>query len=236
LLVGIVYSDNGKANSALGVGTANSLDAAKAVRAFVNGINKGGGLAGRRIQALYHAIDATSSDYSTEASAACASFTQDAHVAVVLDYALPIRYGMGSCLSKAGIPELALIGADEAQTKALPLFASPGNMTTDRRYRGVLHGQRHEVRGERESDRGSARGLPEPEGRLRSKRQTGHERFEAAAGQHPDHRLHDRVLLGRTRGIGNPVGRARVPLCRCGPGAHGERLRAGRSRAVRAAG
>jgi hypothetical protein len=140
LKIGLLYADNGEANAAVGASTSNSLNAERALKAFVEGFNKSGGLEGRKIQPVYHAIDATSSDYSTQASAACARFTQDNRVAVVFDYALHIRYGMGACLAKNGIPHLALNAADEAQGDALLLFATPGNMTTDRLYRSVLSG------------------------------------------------------------------------------------------------
>jgi hypothetical protein len=140
LKVGLLYADNGQANAALGVGTSNSLTPEKALKAFVSAFNRSGGLAGRRLEPVYHAIDATASDYSAQASAACARFTQDTRVAVVLDYALHIRYGMGACLAKNGIAHLALNAADEAEADALPLLVTPGAMTTDRLYRGVLAG------------------------------------------------------------------------------------------------
>jgi hypothetical protein len=140
LKVGIFYPDNGEANAAIGVSTSNALNAERALKAYVAGFNKSGGLAGRKIEPVFQAMDANSSDYTTQASAACARFTQDNPVALVFDYALHIRYGLGACLAKKGIPHLASTAADETQGDALPSFATPGSMTTDRQYRAVLTG------------------------------------------------------------------------------------------------
>lgn len=140
LKVGVLYPDNGAANAALGV-TTNAASSPKAIMdALVAALNRDGGLAGRRVTVDYYALDATSSDYSTQANAACAHFTQDDPVPVVLDLALGNRYGMATCLAKHGVADFGQGTTDTVSDNAVGLFASPDWMTSSRRYPAVISG------------------------------------------------------------------------------------------------
>ena len=87
--------------------------------------------------------DRTKTNYDNEASAACANFTQDHHVAVV--FSVETFYyseNFSACLANAGVPELvSLVGGTDAKTIAkYPLLASPTAPTVERRFTALLSG------------------------------------------------------------------------------------------------
>lgn len=140
LKIGFLYPDNGAANAALGVATSASNNPKSIMQALVSSLNKHGGLAGRQLSIDYDTIDSTSSDYSTQASAACAHFTQDDPVPVVLDLSFGNRYGMASCLAHRGVVDFGFGTADTTADNAVGLFAAPDWMTSSRRYPAVITG------------------------------------------------------------------------------------------------
>lgn len=140
LVIGMLYPDNGAANAALGVTTDASNSPKNIMAALVKSLNRSGGLAGRRVTVDYMAVDSTSSDYSTQANAACAHFTEDRSVSVVIDVAFGNRYGMASCLAKHGVADFGFGTSDTVSDNAVGLFAAPDWMTSSRRYAAVLSG------------------------------------------------------------------------------------------------
>jgi hypothetical protein len=140
LKIGVLYPDNGAANAALGVTTDASNSPKSMMTALIAGLNHQGGLAGRKVVADFYTMDATASDYSTQANAACAHFTQDNGVPVVLDLALGNRYGMAGCLAKRGVADFGQGTTDAVSDNAVGLFASPDWMTSSRRYPEVIRG------------------------------------------------------------------------------------------------
>ena len=140
LKIGVLYTDNGAANAALGVATSASSGPKAVMSALIAALNRTGGLAGRTLVADYYAVDATSSDYSTQANAACAHFTQDARVPVVLDLAFGNKFGMAACLAKSGVADFGLGTSDTVADNSVGLYAAPSSMTSTRRYPAVLTG------------------------------------------------------------------------------------------------
>lgn len=140
LKIGMLYPDDGAANAALGVTTSAANNPKNIMQALVAAVNKHGGLAGRKLTVDYDTVDATSSDYSTQANAACARFTQDDPVPVVLDLAFGNRYGMADCLAKHGVADFGDGTSDTVSDNAVGLFAAPDWMTSTRRYPAVLNG------------------------------------------------------------------------------------------------
>ena len=138
--IGVVYSNNGAANSALGLATSASVDAKTAISALIGALDKQGGLAGHQIAVDYYAIDATSSDYSTQANAACANFTQDHRVPVVLDFSFGTRFGMAGCLARFGVADFGIGTSDTVADDSAGLFAAPDWVTSSRRYLAVIAG------------------------------------------------------------------------------------------------
>ena len=142
LKIGVLYPDNGAANAALGVTTSAASNPKTVMNALVTALNQQGGLAGRKVTVDYYALDSTSSDYSTQADAACAHFTRDAPVPVVLDFALGTKFGMAACLAKHGVADFGHGTTDTVGDNAVGLFAAPGWMTSSRRYPAVIRGLR----------------------------------------------------------------------------------------------
>ena len=140
LKIGVLYPDNGAANAALGVTTNASNTPKSIMTALVSALNRAGGLAGRKLTVDYYTFDSTSSDYSTQANAACAHFTEDDPVPVVLDFALGNQFGMAACLAKRGVADFGLGTTDTVEDNAVGLYASPDWMTSSRRYPAVLEG------------------------------------------------------------------------------------------------
>ena len=140
LTIGMVYPSDGAANAALGVTTSASSDPKSIFSALVTALNRRGGLAGRTLKVDYYTVDATSSDYSSQAAAACAKFTQDDPVPVVLDFAFGNQFGMAQCLAQHGVADFGSGTADAVADNAVGLFASPNWMTSTRRYPAVLNG------------------------------------------------------------------------------------------------
>jgi hypothetical protein len=110
------------------------------MQALVAALNKNGGLAGRKLSVDYYTVDSTSSDYSTQANAACAHFTQDAPVPLVIDLGFGTRNGMAACLAKHGVADFGFGTSDTVGDNAAGLFAAPDWMTSTRRYPAVLTG------------------------------------------------------------------------------------------------
>jgi hypothetical protein len=140
LTIGVLYGDNGAANAALGVATDASNSPKSIMSALIAAVNRSGGLAGRRLTAVYDAVDAQSSDYSTQANAACSYFSEDHPVPVVLDLAYGNKFGMASCLAKHGIVDVGIRTSDTVGDNGVSLFAAPSWMSSTRRYPAVLSG------------------------------------------------------------------------------------------------
>lgn len=140
LKIGFLYTDNGAANAALGVATSASSGPKAVMTALVAALNRHGGVAGRTLVADFYAVDSTSSDYSTQANAACAHFTQDVRVPVVLDLGFGNKFGMASCLAGKGVADFGLGTSDTVADNAVGLFAAPSSLSSTRRYPAVLVG------------------------------------------------------------------------------------------------
>jgi hypothetical protein len=129
------------AAAALGANYSTSTSGADVSRALVRWFNKNGGIAGRRISPVEYVIEATSPNYQTDMQAACARFTQDNHVAAVVSVLANAYFATyESCLSKAGVPDIAgpTGGTDEHDLAAYPGLVSVTAPSTDRRFEVML--------------------------------------------------------------------------------------------------
>ena len=113
-------------------------------RALVRALNAEGGVAGRRIEVVEYAQDAQSGNYATDMEAACATFTQDNDVDVVLRTQLGgiMSENYNSCLTRAGVTSLEMSFAvgDETYLKRHPRLYNIAAPSVDRRVRGALSG------------------------------------------------------------------------------------------------
>lgn len=113
-------------------------------RAFVKALNAEGGVAGRKIEVVEYAQDAQSGSYATDMEAACAKFTQDNKVDVVLRTQLGgiMSENYNACLTKAGVTSLEMSFAvgDETYLKRHPRLYNVAAPSVDRRMRGAFTG------------------------------------------------------------------------------------------------
>lgn len=135
--------DTSSFTSAYGFSSSSSLTGQGVMKALVAWYNKHGGIARRHINVVEYTASATAASYDTEYSAACARFTQDNHVAVVLTqtgYQTSANYE--TCLSKAGVPNISggLGGYDEQTLASHPLLFPVNAASVDRSLVAELRG------------------------------------------------------------------------------------------------
>jgi len=141
LKIGVTYINNDATSAALGVDDSTTVTKKSIVRALLGGINAAGGIDGRRLVPVEYEWNSQSNNWSGDATTACARFTQDNKVSVVLDNAFGTIGGFRTCLERAGVfviqsgPE-----GDSVSSLAARLHANTNGMTVDRSYSAVLRG------------------------------------------------------------------------------------------------
>ena len=104
--IGIVRTGVSNAG-AFGASLGNTASEADIVSALIAAFNDQGGIAGRRIVPVYADSDTGSTSWDADFAAACATFTQDHHVAAVVGYVFTHIDSFEGCLAKKGIPHLS---------------------------------------------------------------------------------------------------------------------------------
>lgn len=139
--IGILLTKVGQAD-ALGVSLGNTYSERQFDDAVINGLNKQGGLHGRRITPVYAGTDTASSNWEADYQAACATFTQDNHVDAVLGSSFAYFASFERCLAKAGIPHLTNSSnvADNKELAQFPLLRALIVPTIDKRSLAKLQG------------------------------------------------------------------------------------------------
>jgi hypothetical protein len=141
LTIGVTYINNDQTSQALGVSDGTTASKQNVIRALIRGVNLRGGLHGRRLKVIEYEWNSQGNNWSADAAAACTLFTQDNHVAVVLDHAFGTTGGFRDCLAKHGV--LSIQSSPEGDTvssTAARLHANPSGVTTDRSYVAVVDG------------------------------------------------------------------------------------------------
>jgi hypothetical protein len=119
ITIGITYYQSAKdANAAFGGKGLDFGDPVAGIRLLVHDINAHGGIAGRKVEPLFYAIDPqSSSPYATLAQAECTYFTEDHKVFAVID-TTPAADAR-ACLEKHGVADLSgkLITSDLASNE-----------------------------------------------------------------------------------------------------------------------
>jgi hypothetical protein len=137
--VGILYTNNDAAPSA-GIDNGNTFTSRTAFEAFVAAYNQRGGVAGRKIEPVYFELRSSSVTLQADLQAACSSFTEDNHVAVVLSAVGLFSELVARCLAQARVPQIAgdyALG-DVTSLAQAPSFYTPDTMTLDERMRALL--------------------------------------------------------------------------------------------------
>lgn len=140
LKIGIIYLTDGGAAQSLGLNQGTSeFTPEQVARNLVKGFNARGGLRGRRLDATYAGWSTSSNDYSTDAAAVCAQFSQDTPVPVVLDLGVGNLGGLPECLARHGIVHLSTgFETDLQGMRSLPLHVNTAFLSVERTYLNTL--------------------------------------------------------------------------------------------------
>jgi hypothetical protein len=139
----LTIKDAGAAVGAVGGNLGNKASEGEWARAMIGYLNDNGGIAGRELVPVEYEIDPQSNNYEGDLAAACARFTQDNQLPVVLSqsgYLWSASYQ--ACLSKGGAAHLLSSGAngEQAQLEKFPALFNIWSPTPERRTRGLLTG------------------------------------------------------------------------------------------------
>ena len=142
LKIGFVFVDAGSAaavDSAAGVSTGTTVTPKQVMESLISYDNAHGGLAGRQVSLVEVAENGSSPNFSSDAGAACQTFTVDKPVPVVIDFTYGGGSGFDSCLGKAGVEDLTVaVPSDAATLDALPYEVATQLMTPDRGYSAAV--------------------------------------------------------------------------------------------------
>jgi hypothetical protein len=132
--IGIVRTNVSNA-AAFGASVGNTVSEASVDDAVVSEINDEGGVAGHHVIPIYADTDTGSTSWDANFAAACASFTQDHHVAAVLGYVFNFDPSFESCLATKGIPHLSTSFnvPNQAILQQLPLLIALSTPRIERR-------------------------------------------------------------------------------------------------------
>jgi hypothetical protein len=127
-----------------GASNGNTITETSVDDALIGAVNKHGGVDGRQLKVVFAHTDTGGSDWASEFQAACATFTQDNHVAAVLGYAFDYVPAFETCLADKGIPHLSDSYAvtSNAEMAKYPLYWSlstpPIEEREDAKYDGAI--------------------------------------------------------------------------------------------------
>lgn len=125
IVVGIHVSESGAAFEAAGL-AGSGTSALDIVPLVVDDINRRGGVGGRELQVVTHVTNSTQGQFAQQTAAACAHFTEDNEVDVVIDGALIPRYDLPPCLAQRDVPLIweynAMVDRDVLATAPRHLF------------------------------------------------------------------------------------------------------------------
>ncbi len=140
---------------------------------LVEDINKRGGIAGRRVELVFHRVDGASNDSTDVTSEAiCATFTEDDPVYAVI---VAGDENLKRCVRKAGAVQVGnnLSNEDDKLLRSVPSYASPAGISLTRVAKGTARPAQparllRERRQVRPGDLRRADLRPRDEGALRS--------------------------------------------------------------------
>jgi hypothetical protein len=138
-------SSTNTALGAIGSSVSTTTNGQQLARAFVRFYNEHGGIAGRRLEPVEYTVNATDSNYESSVSAACARFTQDNRLRIVMTQLGNVfSHNYEECLSKAGVTDVNLATAipDDKTMRRFPGYYNIAVPTVDRRARAMLKGFR----------------------------------------------------------------------------------------------
>lgn len=134
-----MYAVNDGAESA-GINNGNSFSLSQVVHAYVDAYNGNGGVAGRKIAAVYAELHSASNSYEAQMQAACSTFTEDHHVAAIISN---LGYYSPTLLSCARAAHLPIVTGDWSapdvdDARRNPLLLTPTTLVGDERVAAVV--------------------------------------------------------------------------------------------------
>ncbi len=141
ITVGMVKTSSAGASS-VGLKLDNSYSEQQFYDALIGALNVRGGLAGRQIKPVYDEVDPLGNNWAQDYAEACAKFTQDAKVELVLGYVFNHDQAFEECLARRGIPHLSTTFnvPDETELNRYPLLLNLEVPTITRRTLAKLDG------------------------------------------------------------------------------------------------
>lgn len=147
ITIGFPYAPNAdQAQAALGNSAVTQGDPKRIVEALIAEINRTGGVAGRKLAAVFHEIDAQSAEtQAQQEQGMCSAFTEDAQVFAVVGATGAL---LRDCLAKRGVINVTGTIADlnEGDFRASPNYYDAAGFTMDglsRALVGQLAAQRY---------------------------------------------------------------------------------------------
>jgi len=144
LVVGVLdFSSNTAAVAAIGGKTVTSVSADTAVQELVKYYNARGGISGRPLRLVEYTENSGDASYDADEEAACARFTQDNRVPVVISMGQQWSDSYLTCLAKAGVVDIethSQTGADRQGYATYPGMVSVAGIMVNRRVSAVLTG------------------------------------------------------------------------------------------------
>ena len=133
ILIGVAFATNGsEANEAIGAGAATSTDTKKATELLIEDVNRRGGIHGRKLVPVWHAVDALApKTYEQHGQEMCATWTEDNKVFAALG--APYE-SLRQCMKNAGAPltYTSLSSSSDRTFAEYPTYFEPGNMNLSR--------------------------------------------------------------------------------------------------------
>jgi hypothetical protein len=142
--IGIEYpgGDQSGLASAFGVNIlTGGADWKTFVQPVVDEINRQGGIAGRKVEAVYHATDASRGSFAAQAQSVCSHFTEDEHVFAAIGFVLdPSEI---SCFRSHGTPfvgQAVTLADDQTYAANRGWYYQPSQVRAERLVPGLLEG------------------------------------------------------------------------------------------------
>jgi len=134
LVVGMILTSTAGA-AQFGLKLGNTYEEQEYYDGLIAAINSRGGIAGRKVKAVYDTVDPMSSSWAQDYAETCQVFTQDNHVDIVIGYSFNYDPSFEACLARKGIAHLSTTFnvPDDTELKQFPLLLNVEVPTIGRR-------------------------------------------------------------------------------------------------------
>jgi hypothetical protein len=111
------------------------------IQPVVDEINRQGGIAGRRVEAVYHATDASRGSFAAQAQSVCSHFTEDEHVFAAVGFVLdPSEISCFRSHSTPFVGQAVTLADDQTYAANRGWYYQPSQVRAERLIPGLLEG------------------------------------------------------------------------------------------------